>query len=662
MAAIGIDVGGTFTDFVLARDGQLHSLKVLSTPEDLTRAVLTGLRRLLAERSGHSIVHGSTVATNALLERKGARTALITTDGFRDLMEIGRQARPELYDIRVEKPAPLVPAERCFTVRERLDYLGDVLTPLDDQSAKHALRSVADSGAESLAVCLLFSFANPAHERRLGELAAGLGIPVSLSSDILPEFREFERCSTTVANAYLVPVLREYLTGLEKSLAGSSLRIMQSSGASISPQAAAEQPVRTALSGPAGGAVGAAAVAAQAGWQDIIAFDMGGTSTDVSLSRGGPAVTTETVIDGFPIRVPVIDIHTIGAGGGSIAWVDDGGALRVGPRSAGADPGPACYGRGEEPTVTDANLLLGRLGEQPLLAGEMPLDEGRAQRAVASLAERLGLDEVACAEGIVEVANAAMLRAMRVISVQRGHDPRDFCLVAFGGAGPLHACELAAQLQAPRVLVPTAAGVLSAYGMLVADVARDYAQTVMLTRPAEPTESEASELERHLVRAFEALTQRGMPEMAAEGFDGNQVESQRSLDVRYRGQSFELTVPFCPDFAQEFHDIHGRVYGYSRPDRPMEIVTVRVRLVARPPKPELPPIPRSAGDARPTGRVRVRHGGEWHSAAQFRRADLAAGHRFSGPAVVTEEVATTFVPQGHACTVDDWGNLVLTRS
>ncbi|MBI3731965.1 MAG: hydantoinase/oxoprolinase family protein, partial [Chloroflexi bacterium] len=459
---LGVDIGGTFTDFVLLRNDQLVIHKLLSTPDDPSRALLEGVRDLRLASDGE-IIHGSTVATNALLERKGARTALLTTRGFADVIEIGRQNRLRLYDFAQSKPAPFVPPEWRFEVAERLDEQGRVLLPIDANDLNALGERLIAEQIESLAVCFLFSFLNPAHERAV---RAALQIPyLSLSSDVLPEYREYERVSTTVINAYVAPIVARYVEQLEHGLAGRRLRMMQSNGGSIRATTAKSVAARTALSGPAGGVVGAFAAAQLAGFDQIITFDMGGTSTDVSLCAGEPLETSEGSIAGFPLRLPMLDIHTVGAGGGSLARVDAGGALRVGPESAGAKPGPACYGRGgAHVTVTDANLLLGRLAPGKFLGGRMRLDVPAAEAATDRLAQAMDCDRLTAAAGVVRVVNATMERAIRRVSIERGFDPREFTLVAFGGAGPMHACALAAALNIPRVLVPRHPGVLSALG------------------------------------------------------------------------------------------------------------------------------------------------------------------------------------------------------
>ncbi|HTF37647.1 MAG TPA: hydantoinase/oxoprolinase family protein, partial [Blastocatellia bacterium] len=503
---IGIDTGGTFTDFVSAQGSRLTAFKAPSTPHNPAEAILSGIARILADAEARSfeIVHGTTVATNALLERKGARTALITTEGFEDVIEIGRQARPDLYNLMVTRSAPLVASELRLGVSERTGPAGEVITRLDEQSVAKAVRLISNHKprVESAAVCLLFSFANPAHEQLIARALEPIGIPVSLSHKILPEYREYERTSTVVINAYLVPLMSRYLSalaeGLESVVRGPSsvaksktrnhrprttdygLRVMQSNGGSVSARTASAEPVRAILSGPAGGVVGALRVCAAAGIRDIITFDMGGTSTDAALCRGEARTTNEALVAGLPVAVPVIDIHTVGAGGGSIARVDAAGALRVGPASAGADPGPACYGRGDEVTVTDANLVLGRFGGASLLGGEMPIHFDRARSVLSRLGGEMTrfADKPVTAEhaalGVIRVANANMEAALRVVSIERGQDPRLFTLVSFGGAGGLHVCDLAAALRVPRVLVPRSPGTLSALGVLLGDVVKDY--------------------------------------------------------------------------------------------------------------------------------------------------------------------------------------------
>ena len=552
---VGVDTGGTFTDFLIWDGERYFARKTRSTPYDPANAIIEELSDIAADE----IVHGSTVATNALLERNGARTAFVTTEGFEDILEIGRQNRPELYNFFAAARPRLIPRDLTFGAPERILHGGSVERELTADAAEALARRICDSGAESVAVCLLHSYVNPAHERLLGEKLEGLF--VSLSHKILPEYREYERASTTVVNAYVSPLMDRYLRRLDQQLAFSRLRVFQSNGGSISTRAAGRSAIHTVLSGPAGGVLGAAAVARSAGFEKIISFDMGGTSTDVSLYDNGFTYTTESKIGDFPIRVPMLDIHSVGAGGGSITYLDSAGALRVGPRSAGARPGPVCYGEGDEITVTDANLMLGRLDPEQFLGGRMPLDIERTRSRMTSFAEAVGASPDSLAEAIIQVANSNMERAIRAISVERGYDPRDFALLSFGGAGPQHACELAARLEMKTVIVPQHAGVLSALGMLAADCLRDFSQ---------------STLGRDVNEVFTELEARAAREFAAEGLP--QVHFERQIDLRYEGQSFEITVPAAD--RNHFHDAHRKRYGYDHPGLAVEAVTARIRAVA----------------------------------------------------------------------------------
>ncbi|NOZ28794.1 MAG: hydantoinase/oxoprolinase family protein [Chloroflexi bacterium] len=653
---LGVDIGGTFTDFVALRDGRLRVYKRPSTPSDPARALLDGLSEM-GLPADIPVVHGSTVATNAVLEGKGARTALLVTAGFRDLLAIGRQDRPALYDWDALPPSPLVPSELSFEIHERVDARGRILQPLDPDEIDRLAQRLTDAGVESVAVCLLFSFLAPEHERRIAR-RLGDRWPLSLSSEVLPEFREFERASTTVLNAYVMPLMARYLNRLSGALAGD-LRIMQSSGGSISAGLAARQPVRTILSGPAGGVAGAFALAQRAGFDHIITLDMGGTSADVSLCPGHLQYTTEYRIAGWPVGVPVIDIHTVGAGGGSIARVDVGGALRVGPESAGADPGPACYGRGQAPTVTDANLLLGRVQPDHFLGGRMRLDVDRARSAMGELAREMGVDVEQAALGVVRVADATMERAIRVISVERGFDPRRFTLVAFGGAGPLHAPALAAALGIPYVLIPRYPGLTSALGLLLADVVKDHSRTVMW-EPGWVTDE-------RLLAAYQELENEVWRAWRGEGLTSAGVQVERALDLRYVGQSYELTVPYVPGeepwtaAVERFHAAHQARFQHAHPDRPVEAITLRVRLRL----PASPPDLRwSGGTLTPQAiAVRpVRWEAGWADTPLYRREDLARGARLMGPALVVQLDSTVPIPPGWSARVDDWGNLILSES
>ncbi|HTA42502.1 MAG TPA: hydantoinase/oxoprolinase family protein [Bryobacteraceae bacterium] len=611
---IGIDSGGTFTDFVvLADDGSIESFKLRSNPASPASVILEGLERIAAKRA--DVVHGSTVATNALLERKGAKTAFVTTHGFEDLIAIGRQNRPELYNLTPALSKPLVPRELCFGVHERILFDGTIEQPL--QIGNLAAR-IEESGAESVAICLLHSYQNDIHERTLAQALNGF---VCASCDVSPEFREFERASTTVINAYVGPLMDRYLGELERK-SPHRVAIMQSNGGLLTASEARKHAVRTILSGPAGGIVGAVEIARLCGFRKALTFDMGGTSTDVALAGLQPRLTTEGRVDNFPVRVPMLDIHTVGAGGGSIARVDAGGSLRVGPESAGAWPGPACYGEGEEATVTDAHVVLGRIAAEQLVGGAMRIDAGRAQRAVERVGAAMGLDVVSAAAAILRVANSNMERAIRAVSVERGEDPREFPLVAFGGCGGLHACEIAKELGVKTVIVPRMAGALSALGMLLADRARDYSIGAL----------GASDYETRFRR---------MEKQALKDVRGATLE--RFADVRYAGQSYELTVPWGGDFHKE----HRRVYGYSDPKRPTQIVTLRVRATVPVKKPTLR-VSQKQKDFGVSRRVWM--DGRWREVRPSMR----------GLALIVDYGSTTLVPAGWAIRQDASGSLILT--
>jgi N-methylhydantoinase A/oxoprolinase/acetone carboxylase beta subunit len=660
MTRIGVDTGGTFTDLVrLSADG-LTVHKVRSTPDDPAQAILLGIEELVEGEefvegnNDFDVVHGSTVATNAVLERKGARVALIATAGFEDVLRIGRQTRDQLYNLMVEERRPLVEAGFTFGVAERMTADGTVLVPLDCAAVDDLGRRLRDAGATAVAVCFLHAYRNDAHEEAALEILERYGLAVSASHRVLREYREFERWSTTVVNAYVTPLMARYLSVLEQKLGTRRLSVMQSNGGSIAAATARAAAVRTILSGPAAGVVGARAVAERAGYERIITFDMGGTSTDVSLVDGAIGMTTESFVGGYPVRLPIIDIHTVGAGGGSIAYVDSGGALRVGPRSAGADPGPVCYGRGTEPTVSDANLLLGRLDASYFLGGRMKLDVERSRIAMRELASQLNMREMELAEGIVRVANSNMERAIRVVSVQRGFDPREFALLAFGGAGGMHACEIAATLEIATVIVPRHAGVLSALGMLLADVTKDYSATVL--------RRDDQETQENLGALFEPLLRQATSDLSAEGFVADAIQLDRAADVRYVGQSYEITVPFSPQFREEFDRQHARLYGYANPRRVAEIVNIRVKATGVTQKPQLPrcPIERPR-DAVPMHVAGVRFDSRVLPSAFYRWEELAPGTVAAGPAVIVGGQATTVVPPGFSFRIDEFGNLVAVR-
>ncbi len=653
MIRLGIDTGGTFTDFVLMEKNRLKVHKVLSTPSNPALAIIQGLKEMGVLKAETDIIHGSTVATNALLERRGARLAFLTTAGFEDLLTIGRQTRRELYNILVEERRPLVQREFCWGVPERVAYDGQVLEPLDLKALEKIVRQLKQKKIEAVAVCFLHSYANPRHEKAVRTRLSREKIQVSLSSEVLPEYREFERASTTAINAYVAPLMERYLHRLEQELPLARLRIMQSNGGCISASAAAHKPVTTILSGPAGGVVGASAIAFQAGFRRLISFDMGGTSTDVSLCDGAIMTSTETEISELPLKLPVIDIHSVGSGGGSIAYLDEGGALRVGPQSAGADPGPICYGRGEEITVTDANLVLGRLDPHHFLGGTMKLYPERARETMEKFARQLNLTAEELAEGIVRVADTTMERAIRVISVERGYDPRDFALVSFGGAGGMHACSLAARLKIPVIIVPKNAGVLSAMGMLLSDVIKDYSRSILLRGDRVSMEE--------INRLFEPLLEEARADLAREGFPRQRMRLLRFLDVRYVGQSYELTVPATSRFRQDFNRLHLKRYKYADENRPVEVVNIRVRAVGLTEKPAIPeleakgrPLAEAVLDERP-----MIFDGKRYPAKICDRQLLEPGHRFTGPAVVMDYESTAVLLPGWQARVDRFGHLIM---
>ena len=655
---IAIDTGGTFTDCVYLAEGRLQVLKLFSTPADPSLAVLEGLRQISAGREPE-VRHGTTVGTNAMLERTGSRVAFVTTAGFEDTIAIGRQTRSRLYDWFAPLPVCLVAKDLRFGVPERVSAEGEMLRAPTEEELTVLVEKVRDSGAEAVAISLLFSFANPQTERRVEAALLQLGLPVSASYRILPEFREYERASTTVVNAYLAPRIQSYLDHLEQRVGlqhpGGRVDVMQSSGGIIPARVAAREPVRTVLSGPAGGVVGACQVARWAGFERIIGFDMGGTSTDVFLSDaavGGARLTRESVVAGVPIGVPMLDIHTAGAGGGSIARFDAGGMLRVGPESAGAEPGPICFGRGTRPTVTDANFLLGRLDPESFLGGGVRLDRERTEQMLHEQKGALATTEEFAA-GILRVVETEMEKAIRVISIERGHDPREFALVAFGGGGPLHACSLARALRIPTVVIPDLPGALSAVGILLADTVRDYSRTVMLPGDA---------MER-LGEFFAELEERGRAEFAAEGLDG---AAQRSVDVRYRHQGYELNVGWNgqspPSAIEAFHQLHGQHYGFCDAARPVEIVNLRLRMVAAG-APYVPacrePLP-GDGSAACYAERDVYFEEHFIKSRIYRRDGLVAGDVLCGPAMITEYTSATVLPPGATARVDGFGNLVIT--
>jgi len=654
---VAIDTGGTFTDCVYFADGEIRVLKISSTPAEPLLAVLQAVTRV-ARGLAVDLRYGTTVGTNTMLERTGARVAFITTEGFEDTIAIGRQTRSSLYDWFAPVPVCLVPRELRFGVPERVSAEGEILRRPTEEELATLADQIHRSGAEAVAISLLFSFANPETERRIELALRGLGLPISVSHRILPEFREYERAATTVVNAYLAPRMERYLLHVKQRVAdhheSSRVAVMQSSGGIIPVRLAAQEPVRTVLSGPAGGVIGACAVARQAGFDRIIGFDMGGTSTDVFLAdiaAGSVQRTRESVVGGIPVSVPMLDIHTVGAGGGSIARFDGGGMLRVGPESAGADPGPICFGVGLLPTVTDANLLLGRLDAESFLGGGVTLDRVRTERLMAEHQGPLqSIEEFAA--GILRVIEASMEKAIRVISIERGHDPREFTLVPFGGGGPLHACALARALGIPRVLVPRMPGALSAFGILIADTVRDYSKTVMLPGTGL----------RNLELLFAELEQVGGEEFAADGLEG---VVQRSIDLRYRGQGYELNVSYDAEnperSADEFHALHRRRYGFSDANKGIEIVNLRLRMVV-PGEAYTPRFiePAAAdGGAACVGTSEIFFGDRWLPSKVYQRDAMRSGERVCGAAMILEYTSSTLLPPGCIADVDGYGNIVI---
>lgn len=675
---VGVDAGGTFTDVCLIdHGGALEVFKLSSTPRDPSEAIAGGVTAIL-EQTGSAadevqyLGHGTTVATNALLEGRGVPTGIITTEGFRDLLELGRQVRPDLYDLQVDKPTPLVRRKDRIAVPERILPTGGVLRPLNRDAVREAVRTLRGAGVQALAVCLLYSYLTPEHEDAVAEIVAA-EFPeayLSLSHDVLAEFREYERLSTTVVNSYVGPIMSRYIRRLRERIRAVGIPttpyITQSNGGIISLDAAAETPVRTVLSGPAAGVVGAQYVSQEAGFPDIVSFDMGGTSTDVALiTQGQSNLKMEQHVSGYPIRTPMLDINTVGAGGGSIAWIDSGGHLKVGPQSAGADPGPACYGRGgTQATVTDANVALGILSRESLLGGRMPIDATAADAAVDRLAEQLGLSREEVAQGILSLVTINMARVIRVISVERGYDPRDYTLIAFGGAGPLHGARLARELDIPRMLVPMIPGILCAFGLLVADLRTDYSRTLVL-----PTTADSLSLADRVLAELRAVADRWF---AREGIAEDDRQVRRVVDMRYVGQNYELSIdlpdrPLGPNelraILDAFHAAHEQAYGYAAADEPAQFVTFRLEAAGRVPTPELPRVPRGGNpeDAQVGARsAYLPEAGGWTDVLLYDRMSLRAGAVFGGPAIFEQMDSTTLVLPGQRVEVDGYGNLILT--
>ncbi len=651
MDIIGIDTGGTYTDFIYKDKGRWQVYKCPSTPHNPAEAVLSGIQTI-SDGKQVQVVHGSTVATNCILEKKGARTALVTNKGFEDVIDIGRQNRKNLYDLWYQKEAPLVPDDLRIGIRGRINCLGDVVSDLSDEDLAGLAQRLRNARVEAVAISFLFSFLNPDHEKRIGDALSELDVPLSLSHEILSEFREYERMSTTIINAYVSPVMKTYLEHLSHKIGSDNLRIMQSNGGSITAETAMLQPVRTVLSGPAGGVAGAFEIGKQAGAHKLITFDMGGTSTDVSLMDGDLPLTMESAIGRYPVRIPMIDIHTVGAGGGSIASIDAGAAMTVGPESAGADPGPVCCGKGEEITVTDANLFLGRLIPEYFLGGT--LDTARLDFYMDKLSKAAGLSRVAAAEGVLAVANTAMERAIRVISVEKGYNPGEFILFSFGGAGGMHAAFLAKLLNMEKILIPRHPGIFSALGMLTSDVIKDYSRTIMLQDPSDMAD---------IIKLFTSMTARGREDLGAQGVSPDRMTLTRFLDMRYKGQSYELMVPFGDHVLEQFHLLHKKRYGYASRNTPVEVVNIRLRARGKREKPVFEKIDMSSEkscEQAVLGYKEVIFEGRRIETVLLARELLKGGQEMKGPALIIEYSATTVIPPFASGAVDAYGNIVVT--
>jgi N-methylhydantoinase A len=657
MLLLGIDTGGTFTDFVLCSDEGLQTYKLPSTPDDPSRAILQGLHHFFGHKlpGNLEIIHGSTVATNSFLERKGAKTLLVTTHGFEDVLFIGRQNRPRLYDFNIRRPAEIIPRNLVVGVKERMLFDGSVLHPLGKTVGRRLRTICRQKRIKSVAVCLLHSYANDSHEQQIKEELSSLGIPVTLSSEIFPEFREYERLTTTLINAYLGPVISSYIKRLQTRIGAVSLYIQQSNG-SILPAADIEKrAIYTILSGPAGGVHGAHQLAREMGLSRIITFDMGGTSTDVSLCDQAPTLTRDHRIDGYPIRIEVMDIHTVGAGGGSLAHIDSGGLLKVGPESAGARPGPVCYGAGgNKITVTDANLFLGRLLPDQFMGGAMQLDKDKVEVAMKELAKQLGLEPVAAALGLIRIVNASMAKAIRAVSLERGYDPKEFTLFSFGGASGLHCCELARELAMQNIVIPARAGILSAQGMIFAEPTIDYMQTLFLRGRELSTPVLASVMNK--------LVEKGRGEAKRLSRHGDQAEPEifRFLNLRYQGQSYELTIPYEKNFIELFHQAHEHQFGYRLQNGPLELVSIQCTIKVNRKKPRLPRQGRGrASEIRPRSEQSLYFKETPVRVPVIYRGDMAVGARLTGPALVVDNYTTVLLPPGFDLETDELSNLII---
>jgi N-methylhydantoinase A len=658
MIKLGIDTGGTFTDFVLHTGDSIQVYKTLSTPDDPGRAILKGLSHFFPSLPNDlEVIHGTTVGTNAFLERKGAKTVLITTHGFEDVLVIGRQNRPELYNINVARPPAIIPSTMITGVKERMRYDGSINVALGKTVGKRLASYCRQKNAESVAVCLLHSYANDSHEQQIKQQLQKLHIPVILSSEILPEFREYERLTTTLINAYLTPVIAAYINRLSQKLGKIPLFIQQSNGGMLQAKNIAERSIYTLLSGPAGGVNGAHRLAAAMGLDKIITFDMGGTSTDVSLIDKSPTLTRDQIIDGYPVRIQMLDIHTVGAGGGSLVRIDAGGLLQVGPESAGADPGPICYGKGDQLTVTDANLYLGRLLEDNFLGGEMRLDRRKIEKYMADIAQHLSLDTHSTALGVVRIVNASMTKAIRAVSLERGHDPKEFVLFCFGGASGLHCCELSRELGIRKIVVPARAGILSAQGMVFSEPTVDFMQSLFLS--GETFDNDI------LTKEIEDLTRKGLSEVASLFQDSHDEQmldcrTQCFLNMRYKGQSYELTIPFEHDFYELFHQAHDHAFGYRLDDKPLEMTSIQCIITMKRQQLKLPKEKRS---------LSVTSGPDHYTKVWFAEGEkeipihivrsLVPGKRLVGPALLVDDYTTVLLTPDFSLEVDGLCNLVL---
>jgi len=678
---IGFDIGGTFTDVVLFDEetGSYHSAKVSSTPADPSMGAQRGIEKILSKcgLSGQSVeflCHGTTVGTNAILEGKLAKTALVTTSGFRDVLEIGRQRRPDQYSFFAEKPRVLVPRELRFTVDERINYKGEVVRKIEEEEVRDLVRRLKEKNVTSVAISLLFSFLNGNHEERVGKMIKE-GLPrayVFLSSEVLPEYREYERTSTVCLNAAVAPVVSKYVENLEKKISSAlqircGMNLMKSSGGIMPSGAVSQRAVETVLSGPAAGAISVSYLGEAIGYKKLIGLDMGGTSADISvIVDGKPRVTAEGMIGTYPFRLPIIDINTIGAGGGSVAWMDVAMGLHVGPQSAGADPGPVCYGRGgKEPTITDANLCLGRISGSFFLGGEMTLDKAASEKAIfEKIAAPLSKNLAEACQGILDVANSNMIRAIRVSSMEKGLDPREFALLAFGGAGPLHAADLAEELGISTVIVPEMAGLFSAKGLLVADIKNDYSVTKL---------SKIREMDKgDLIAGFEELKERAISEFEREKLLSEKVYFGASLDMRYSGQAYEVNIPILESldqlslekFEKGFHQAHEQLYWWSDLSRPVEVVNLRISAISEVPK--IKPHQRESKGRNPDGAalhgVRPVFFKEFQSFREtkiYRRAFLESGNVIEGPAIIESFDTTAVILPSHRAVIDGLGNIVI---